>query len=92
MNIELLTKSDLADLTNVLLQLQQEVKAVHAFMDRSKLKLIGAAEIRARLGNISYSTFVNRRPKLIAFGMFNDGKWKMKIADLDRYIESEKNG
>ena len=90
MNIELLTKSDLNELTWSMIKIQKEMQIIRTFMDNSKNRIITAGEICERLG-ISYSTFLNRREKLMQFGMFNDGKWKMKIIDLEKYLESGKN-
>ncbi len=90
MNIEILTKADLRELTATLKELSKEMAQMKAVLNRGDNITIGSAEIRKRLG-WSYSAFMSKRHELARFGMYNDGQWRMKTADLKKYIEYKKN-
>jgi hypothetical protein len=88
MKIELLTRDDLAQLTDQMIILQQQMKEVSDFLKKSADRIITANEICDTL-QISYSTFLSKRQELISYCLFNDGKWKMRLYDLQNYINKK---
>ena len=90
MNIELVEKKDIETLVSMISDLKKQVNELSTIVAESKNKLLDASEICEKLG-IGYNSFLNRRDELTKFGMFNDGKYKMSVADLERYIEWKKN-
>lgn len=90
MNIELLTKEDIGELLSAFKVLQSDLSAVKAKLFATENTTLSGPEICERL-RISENTFRLRREKLCHFGMWKDGQWKMKSADLDKYIEHTKS-
>jgi L-rhamnose mutarotase len=54
--------------------------------DEKSERLVAVKEIMQRAGIRSYSTFLRSRQKLIDFGMFKQGQYKMREADLEKFI------
>ena len=90
MSVELLEKKDIESLISMISDLKKQVNDLRTIVAESKNKLLNASEICKKLG-IGYNSFLNRRKELTQFGLFNDGKYKMSIADLEKYIEHKKN-
>ena len=88
MKIELLTREDLATLTDQMIILQQQMKEVTEFLKKTNDRILSAKEICDIL-KISYSTFLTKRSELATYGLFNDGKWKMRFSDLQKYIDEK---
>ena len=90
MNIELVEKKDIETLVSMISDLKKQVNDLRTIVSESKNKLLNASEICEKL-NIRYNTFLKRRKELTQFGLFNDGKYKMSVADVERYIEWKKD-
>ena len=88
MKIELLTREDLAVLTDQMILLQKQMKEVSEFLKKTNDRIITAGEI-CEILHISYSTFLTKRRELATYGLFRDGKWKMRFSDLQKYIDEK---
>ena len=91
--MEIATKADFIELADSLNgKIDTLVSLITTKADTSR-RLLNSEQIRERL-NLSYQSFQNKLDALVAAGMFKDGHWLIREADLENYINQKisKNG
>ena len=77
---------------NVLIRLEKKLDYIienGLLAEKKEDKILTAGEILAALNVSSYGSFLNRKEKLIEFGMFKNGHWRMRSTDLERYLNAK---
>jgi hypothetical protein len=91
--MEVATKTDFIELADSLNSKIDTLMSLITTKADTSSRVLNSMQIRERL-NLSYQSFQNKLEGLVSAGMFKDGHWKMREADLEIYINQKisKNG